>query len=301
MNHIPSLQNAAANLQKLAAQRQLYASAKSVFGWQFLAAGPLAFATGVTAIIKPELKEFVASWGLIVVLADLFWLTPWQKRMRENAAKIQEQFDCEVLSLPWNSLKAGSEPDQELIKEQADAYESERAKMPPLENWYPSNIGNLPLHLGRIICQRSNCWWDSKQRRHYAAWILCIAVALFLIIFVFALNGGLTVGDFILQVVAPMAPVLLFGLRQYCEQRDAASRLDKLKAHAEALWKKSLSNSSDTDTESRNLQDEIFENRKKGPPVLDFLFKRLRDRYEVQMNYSSAHYVREAEEFLARP
>ncbi len=301
MNEIPSLQNAAANLQKLAAQRQLYAVAKTVFGWQFLVAGPIAFAMGLTAIIKPDLKEFVASWGLIVVVADLFWLTPWQKRLRENAAKIQEQFDCKVLSLPWNSLKAGAEPDQELIKEQADAYEPLRPKMPPLENWYPSNIGLLPLRLGRLICQRSNCWWDSKQRRHYAAWILSIAVGLFLTIFLLALKGGLTVGDFILQVVAPMAPVLLFGLRQYCEQRDAASRLDKLKGHAEASWKMALGGGSDTDTESRNLQDEIFESRKKGPPVLDFLFKRLRNHYEAQMNHSSEQYVKEAQESLARP
>lgn len=300
MNQIPSLQNAPSQLQKLAAQRQLYTTAKTVFGWQFLVAGPISFVLGVTALANPGMKEFVATWGLGVVLADLFWLTPWQKRLRESAAKVQELFDCKVLSLTWNSLKGGNEPDQELIKEQADLYELRRSEMPPLENWYPVSVGKLPLHLGRLVCQRSNCWWDSKQRRHYANLMLFLVTVLFATVLFLALKGGITLGDFILQVVAPMSPVLLFGLRQVCEQRDSANRLDKLKAHTEALWKNALAGKeSSVESASRSLQDEIFENRRKSPSVLDTLFKRLRNKYEAQMNHSSEHYLAEAEGALA--
>ena len=49
---------------------------------------------------------------------------------------------------------------------------------------------------------------------------------------------------------------------------------------------------------SRNLQDEIFENRRKAPPVLDFIFKRLRDEYEASMNHAAEHYVSEAKAAL---
>lgn len=302
MNDIPNLQNSKKHLQQIGAQRQLYATAKKVFGWQFLVTGPTAVITSILAIAYPDIKEFVALWGLLVVLADLFWLTPWQKRLRENAAKIQELFDCEVLEIPWNSLKVGTTPDQELIKEQSDAYELWRAKMPQLEDWYPIAVGELPLYLGRLICQRSNCWWDAKQRRHYAGWILFVVILAFFMVLLLALRGGLTIGDFMLQVVVPMSPVMIFGLRQFCEQRDSANRLDKLKAHAEATWKKTIAGGeTGALAEARNLQDEIFENRKKAPPVLDRSFKRLRDAYEVQMNHSSEHYVSEAKQRLNLP
>ena len=299
MNNIPNLQNGKNHLQQLAAQRQLYATAKKVFGWHFFIAGPIAVGFGIVAIAYPNIKEFVALWGLLVVLADLFWLTPWQKRLRENAARIQELFDCEVLEIPWNSLKAGSTPDEELIKEQSDAYELWRAKMPQLEDWYPVTVGGLPLYLGRLICQRSNCWWDAKQRRHYAGCILLAVIMAFLILLFLALRGGLTIGDFMLQVVAPLSPVMLVGLRQFCEQRDAANRLDKLKSHVESTWKNALqSGEAEAISEARNLQNEIFENRKKAPPVLDWLFNRLRNAYEIQMNHSSEKYVAEAMEAI---
>jgi len=298
MNQIPHLQNMPRHLRELAAQRQLYAKAKQVFGWQFVVAGPLTCILGVSALAFPNIKEFIALWGIVVVLVDLFWVTPWQKRLRENAAKIQELFDCAVLGLTWNPLKTGPEPEPELIKEQADLYEPRRSQMPPLENWYPVSVGELPLRLGRLICQRSNCWWDSKQRRHYAGFILFLTITIFVTVLLLALKGGLLLSDFLLQVVAPMSPVLLFGLRQFCDQRDSANRLDKLKTHAETTWKKALVSEDGAEAESRNLQDEIFENRKKAPPVLDRLFRRLRNNFEAQMNHSSEHYVAEAEQAL---
>jgi hypothetical protein len=299
MNDIANIQNQEKHLQQLAAQRQLYATAKKVFGWQFIVAGPVAVGTSIAAIANPDIKAFVAAWGLALVIADLFWFTPWQKRLRENAAKVQELFDCEVLEMPWNSLKAGHEPDQELVKEQSDNYESWRVKMPPLENWYPVSVGGLPLYLGRMVCQRCNCWWDSKQRRHYAGWILFIVVVAIVSVLFLALRGGLTVGDFVLQVAVPLSPVMLFGLRQFSDQRDSANRLDKLKSHVEVTWKRAIENGEDGAlAEARNLQDEIFENRKKAPPVLDHLFRRLRTSYEVQMNHSSQHYAVEAEKAL---
>ena len=45
---------------------------------------------------------------------------------------------------------------------------------------------------------------------------------------------------------------------------------------------------------SRNLQDEILENRRKAPPVLDFIFKRLRNEYEACTNHAAEHHVLEA-------
>jgi hypothetical protein len=293
-------QNTERQMQRLAAQRQLYAFAKSIFGWQLFLSGPLAVASAFTALAFPSLKGVAAGWGILVTLADIFWLLPWQKRLRNEAARIQEAFDCDVLGLPWNDLKAGSKPDPEFVKEQADKYQRWEQKMPALTNWYPPAIDELPPHIGRIACQRSNCWWDSKQRRRYAAWIIGIVIAVFLTVLCLALGNGLTIEDFLLKVVAPLAPALALGIRQFYDQIEAASRLDKLKEHADRLWKDALAGKSKTEVanRSRNLQDEILENRRRSPLVFDGIFKRLRPSYEHQMNFGVAELVAEAKQKL---
>lgn len=78
---IAVLQNSEMQLQRLAAQRQLYATAKHVFSWQVVMGGPVAIVGAVFVLLWPEFKVYVASWGLLVALCDLFWLTPWQKSL----------------------------------------------------------------------------------------------------------------------------------------------------------------------------------------------------------------------------
>lgn len=285
---------------RLAAQRQLYATAKKIFGWQVFVGGPIAIIGVILVLFHPPAKIYVASWGLVVALCDLFWFTPWQKSLRASAARIQEAFDCDVLELEWNDLKAGKYPDPELIKKQADKYSEWSKDMPSLENWYPSRVDQLPLYIARVVCQRTNCWWDATQRRHYASWLLGLTVLVFFIVCSISLCGEATVESLLLKGILPLSPALLIALRQFSEQREAAERLDKLKEHCGAIWKAALAGKSAAaiGNMSRNLQDEIFENRRKAPPVLDFVFKRLRNDYESDMSYAAEHYISEAKEAL---
>ncbi len=83
---ISTEQNSELQLQRLGAQRQLYANAKKIFGWQVFLSGPVAVLSAFTVLAFPSFKGVVACWGILIMLADLFWLTPWQKRVREDAA-----------------------------------------------------------------------------------------------------------------------------------------------------------------------------------------------------------------------
>jgi hypothetical protein len=301
MSSITTEQNTDRQLQRLAAQRQLYATAKQVLGFHVFLSGPLAAATACAALLYPVAKGYVALWGVVVVLSDIFWLTPWQKRLKSAAAAIQEQFDCDVLSLPWNDLKAGKRPDPELVKEQSEKYATWANKMPPLNDWYPTEAGSLPLHIGRIVCQRANCWWDSQQRRRYATSIITIISAVFIVVLMLALGNGFTVEDLVVKVLAPLAPALLLGVRQYHDHTEAASRLDKLKDHAEKLWNEALSGMKSQaylTTASRVLQDEILDGRRRSPLVFDAIFKHLRRDYEVLMNHGARELAAEAKKSL---
>ncbi|MEI7899755.1 MAG: S-4TM family putative pore-forming effector [bacterium] len=300
MNSISTEQNSERQLQRLAAQRQLYSTAKTIFGWQLFISAPITVVLAFSVIMYPPLKAFAALWGILVTLCDVMWLTPWQKRLRNTAARVQESFDCDVLSLPWDELKAGKRPDPELVKEQADKYKSWALSMPPLSDWYAKDVDCLPLHVARLVCQRSNCWWDAKQRRRYAIAIILCVVAIFLAVLFLAMGNGLTIEDFVLKVTTPLFPALLIGYRQFTEQMEAATRLDKLKEHAERLWGDALAAEPESEitARSRGLQDEILENRRKSPLIFDALFKRLRRDYEVQMNHGVAEFIAEAKQKL---
>lgn len=297
---IATEQNTQKQLLRLAAQRQLYATAKKVFGVQVVLSGPVAIALSFSAMSIPALKFYAAMWGMMLLLCDLFWFTPWQKKLREKGARVQELFDCDVLLLPWNSIKADKRPDPELIREQAEKYGKWADKMPPLVNWYAPAVDSLPLYVGRLACQRSNCWWDSKQRRRYAGLIIAIILATSVVLLCLAAGNGFTIADFFLKVVAPLSPAFALGMRQFREQRETADRLDKLKDHTEQLWNDALNGRPEPEisADSRVLQDEIFENRKRSPLVFDTFFKGLRRDYEVQMNHGVDELVDEAKHKL---
>ena len=94
---------------------------------------------------------------------------------------------------------------------------------------------------------------------------------------------------------------MLLGMRQFTEHIEAATRLEKLKDHAEKLWNEALSGKKSPmylTTASRGLQDEILEGRKRNPLVFDAIFTRLRREYEVQMNHGAAELVADAKRKL---
>jgi hypothetical protein len=248
----------------------------------------------------PFLRSYAAFWGVMVSLCDVLWLNPWQKRLCERAAMIQEQFDCDVLQLPWNAIKVGGPPEPELIRECSEKYKRGTARISPLNNWYPAVVGSLPLEIARIVCQRSNCWWDSKQRRAYAVWIIALVIVVLVGILAFGLVGGLAIEELFLAVLAPMLPAIVLAIRQCSDQMEAARRLDKLKDHAERLWAHTLEHPAAIElaTNARALQDEIFENRKRSPLIFDWIFRRLRGDYESQMKYGAAEYAEEVKQKL---
>ncbi len=300
MNTIAKLENEPRQLQRLAAQRCLYSFAKRIFGVQLVLSGPVAIAWALAVFSQPQIRGMAAAWGLLVTFSDLLWLTPWQKRLRERAARIQEAFDCEVLQLPWNDIKVGKPTEPEFVKEQADKYATIQAKYPPLLNWYAPVVSELPLEVGRVICQRANCWWDSQQRRRYATWVIGSVLCVTLLMIGLGFIGGLTVEKLFLAIVLPLSPALILAIRQFTEQTEAANRLDKLKDHAESLWSESCNGRARATltNRSRALQDEIFENRKRSPLVFDWIFRKLRNDYDAQMNHGAEELAVEAKRRL---
>jgi len=288
------------NIELLAAQRNIYSRAKNIIGLQMMLSVPIAICAAIITIVKPELKGYVALWGILVVVFDLFVFTPWVKKLRDNAARIQELFDTKVLGLDWNEISVGKRPEPELVHEEANKHGMEEGKITGLRKWYPIIVDNVPEICGIIISQRSNVWWDARMRRKYTLSIRVILVSIAFVLIGYGLFEKKDMFEFLAYIVAPLASTYVFGYRQMMEHGDAADRLDKLKELSEKIWSDAVAGK-DVATlklECRTLQDQIFDHRKKNPPIFDFLFRWFRDENEVLMNKGAEARVRE---FLSAP
>ena len=292
MANISTTQNLLPNIQRMAAQRYLYSCAKRLSAIQALLAGATPVAGAVAVALWTEAQPWVALAGVLVLFLGTLWLDPWQDRLREAAANIQEDFDCTVLNLPWNELLAGRRPDAEEVHEAAKKNRPEPEA--PLKNWYPAIIDSLPLHQARAICQRTNCRWDSKLRRRYR---IALLITLYLIgAFVFGLGllTGMTLQKFVLAVAVPFSPTLVFGMREAQRQGKAAAALDCLKDFGERLWRGVVQGEvmePEATSRSRDLQDAILRHRRANPFVFDWVYRRLRQDYEEQMNVAAKDMV----------
>lgn len=274
------------NIELLAAQKNIYSRAKNIIGIQMILSVPVAICAAITTIVKPELNGYIALWGILIVLFDLFVFTPSVKKLQDNAARIQELFDTKVLGLDWNEISVGKRPEPELVHEEAKKHGIVEEKITGLRNWYPLIIDGIPEIFGIIISQRSNVWWDARMRRKYTLAIRVILVSIAFGLIGYGLYEKKDMFEFLAFIVAPLAATYVFGYRQMTEHGDAADRLDMLKSFSEKIWSDALAGK-DIATlmlKSRALQDQIFEHRKKNPPIFDFLFRWFRDGNEELMN-----------------
>ena len=293
MADIASLQNQEENLNLLAAQSYFYACAKRFAALQVVAAAATPIISAVMVALDPAAAVWAAFIGIVVSLIEFGALDLLQEHYRDLAAAIQEQFDCNVLQLNWNEAVAGMRPSPEDIHEGATAY----GRPPTISNWYPPAVSKLAEYEGRIVCQRTNCWWDSKLRRRYAIWIMLIIGLISLSSLAVAIATGITVEKFVLAVMAPLSPMLLWGIREVRRQREAAARLDQLKEYGQSLWRSVITKAIDEPTanqRSRELQDAIFIRRKSNPFVFDWIYRLLRRKYEDQMNVGAQAMINEA-------
>ncbi|MTJ22380.1 MAG: hypothetical protein AN485_02890 [Anabaena sp. MDT14b] len=301
MNNIPQEQNTPHQLERLAAQRQIYSDAKNIQNINIILSIPSVIIWSILIAIFPSLQIYAALWGLSITLLEQAILSHLQKSLQEKAAKIQQLFDCNIFELDWSKLCSGSRPEPELIVNSAAKYRKKDPNYLQLKDWYPVSVGQLPIHEARLICQRSNIWWDAKQKRRYCNLILFGLIAITIIVFLVGLIGGLTLEKFVLAIVTPLLPAFIFAIRQYIENKQAANRLDNLRENSENIWQQVINRRitpQELERESYILQHQIYDNRRLSPLIFDWLYSLLKKQTEEEMNKGAAVFI---EELLQSP
>lgn len=293
-NGIGDRQNTADSLQLLAAQRVFYTRAKRLAAIQAWLAALVPIVAAVMTALWPKAAGWAAILGIGAALADTWFLDPKQSEWRKCGANTQEKFDRAVLVIAHNEALEGSCPSPEEIFEAEQEYRP-NPKV-PLSDWYPKKATELPLALGRLVCQRTNMWWDSKLRRRYRGWVVITSVTITAASFLFGFAKHWSLEQFVLAVLAPLFPALMWAGREYKRQTDGATELDRLRDTTERLWNHMLQSSvSEVEIESsaRPLQDAILVGRRERATVFDWIYGRLRKKQEEQMNVGAEKMIQD--------
>jgi hypothetical protein len=295
-NLIPEVQNRVDQLRLLKARRHMYSRGKALLRLQMVLTIGIPLMGAVGALFVPSFRGPVALVSLIIAILDTTILDRVQKSIRVSAAKAQEQFDTTVLELPWDSFTAGRPLTPEHIHDAANQYDCENGNEGVLRDWYPVAVGTIPIHMARIICQRTNLWYDSQLRRRYGYGVLGLCLTVLAILLTIGIVEDLTLISFVVAILAPASPVIIWSVREFCNEHESANRLDQLREAAEALWDRARKGECGPDgcaDLSRQFQNAIYSRRCDSPLIFDWIYWALRPRLETQMNKGAEQLIRE--------
>jgi SMODS-associating 4TM effector domain len=299
LNSIPEEQNEIKQLDRIAASSQLYIEAKRLLGISMILSipVPLVWATVIAAF--PALKIYGAIWGIAVTLLDRFILNPAQKKLQVQAAKVQQQFDCDLFQLDWENFHNIGHPlEPEIIYSAKRKFNKKDSTYSKLKDWYPVIVGQIPLAFARLVCQRTNCWWDAEQRRKYSNWVIAILIILSILMTLIGCIGGFSLEKFFLVVVLPLLPAFVLGISQYVDNMNAAKILDKKKQEILGIWSEALSNAKNPNKLhdfSIQMQDAIFKNRSTSPLLFNWIYSIWREDNQDSMNSIAKGFIAEVQ------
>lgn len=284
-NNITQLQNEQGNIELLAAQRELYSSAKRLYILQLCGNVLFPVIIAVTSLIYSEIVIYGAMYGIGFFAIDVFILFPAMVKRKTKAAKAQERFDCTVLGIANSPLEITDDITDKEIQINYDRHKRNASDIETLQNWYPAEIGTLnDMSVARLICQRTNCWWDSKLRRRFIRLIIFLLIAVPLIVIVIGILKDFK-RDEIILALSTLIPFAMFLNRELFEQIEANKRLERLDSFIKQTLKDLKENTLkiSLNSLSRDIQDEIFEHRSKSPLVLDAVYKWFRTMDNKEM------------------
>lgn len=276
--NIQERQNLPESLDKLAAQGLLYRRAKRIRNVRMLLVALIAIAA--LAGFYCQNNHFTSGVMIAVIFTwflDQIVLKELERKIKQEAATIHEEFDCEVLDLPWPDYKRVKRPTRDRIKQLARLARKKPKIVKNLKDWYTPNRIPDKKTQAQIFCQKMNCWWDLNLRKCWRI-ILAVAFSSFVAMAVlFAVLTGITVAKF-LALVASTLRILAWGITEWKGQGEAIKTVQGL----HELLSKSSDNPPMSSSFVRSIQDEIFEHRIKNPPVPEWLFWLKRDRQEAE-------------------
>lgn len=303
MSNIPHRQNEERFMDMHAAVAWYYGWAKTCMGIQMFlticGAGVLTF----LASAYPELKHWTTFAAVTITLLDTLALERIQTFYKKKGAAMKELLDTTLLELPWNSWRCGTPLTRSDYALANRRFRKRRVKaLDRLRDWYPKAIGAVPLPLARLICQRTNCWYDGSLRTKYGLVLYSVFGLIAIGVVVCSITRELTVAEMIMQLYVPLSPAFMWLLREAPKHWKAADLHDRTRKAIDAEWQRLLGmngNAHDAQRVSRSIQDLLYDGRLRNPLVFDSFYLLVRSDHEVGMDEEAQEKVDEARAKLA--
>ena len=270
-------QNSERSLDRLAAQRFLYRQAKTVENWRL--ALVLFVAVLLLTGLAVEAAPFSQGATIVVVLlwfVDQVVLVRCAGRMKEEAAAIQEDFDCFVLDMPWPKHLGVACPTTDRVEELTKKASDAGVARKELADWYCAQDIPTEAVAARLHCQRVNCYWDKRLRRE---WICLVRFVVGTVVVVGLAMGavfGVTLLTVVLGVAAGIRLLAWLSLEQHAQSL-AQKRAEDLHRY---LSRAEVERGQMTSCDVRLVQAAIFEHRRVCPTVPEWFYQIRKKEYE---------------------
>ena len=162
MNNINTKQNEPQMINLLKAQRVAYSKCKNYQIFDTISI-IIALITPIIGFTNNETLDILTVIGVIWTILYLVFDTV-RKGKSSIGAKIQEQFDTELMNINWNSTLCREKVPIDTITELAVEY-----KKNDLRNWYSTEITyDLERSIATLLCQRINLSWENTLKFKYS-------------------------------------------------------------------------------------------------------------------------------------
>ena len=288
MNDFLIKENLPINIDRLDAQRHLYSKAKyrSYVIAILCVFVPVILAVG--KIVSPNLDALIKGTSIysFVLLVLKPKLNSWVESYKKLAARIQQQFDCNVFGLVWDEALCGQQPTLEEIHNAKTGKNRDN-----LTNWYETPIEKLDRISAIVVCQRANIVYDKSLRMFFKGGILAVSVLLALLIFCVGICQNDNLWDWFLNIVIPISPLLVWGYDLYSQCNQDVAYLHNLDSLVSQALVKLQEKRDVLENEVVRIQNFIFLHRKTAYAIPDFIYKWKRKNMEAATHYSIQHLV----------
>ncbi len=235
------------------------------------------FGTLLLAAVAPFIAYFAkdASDGLGALAAG--WLVVGRAIMLRfehahtaRAVAIQELYDTELFGLSWNASLCGHKPSEVDIA----AYARKKAgDADRYLDWYSIDLSTAVWPGDVVLCQRQSSAWSRRDQDGYAAVLIGLAAAWFVVGVVFALLNSLELGQYLIRLFLPCAPAFLDAVELAGEHRSSATGRGALEREINQQWDEYCDDGSTlTGAKCRENQDASYLSRSSCPRVPQWFY-----------------------------